>query len=288
MNVLITGGSGFIGSHVVDKLMAAGHFVRVLDVRSPHREDVDFCRGSIVSEEDVEKSIQDMEIVYHFGGFSNINLVKGNPLEAIRLNIMGTAYMLEACRIHNIKRFLFASSVYVHDEKGHLYTTGKLASELLCKNYQTLYSLPYTILRIGTVYGQRSRDADVISIFVQRALRNERLTIHGSGNQKRNFIYVEDLAEACVVALDKKASNETFVVAGSESVTIKELAFTVRDIVGNDIEINFNYKHEREGDYLGAIDGLGKMTEFLGWRQRTSLAQGIKKYIQWLKERNIE
>ena len=288
MNILVTGGSGFIGSHVVDKLMAAGHFVRVLDVKPLHREYVGFYKGSIVSEEDVKKSIQDMEIVYHFGGFSNINLVKGNPLEAIRLNIMGTAYMLEACRIHNIKRFLFASSVYVHDEKGHLYTTGKLASELLCKNYQTLYSLPYTILRIGTVYGPRSRNVDVISIFVQRALRNESLTIHGSGNQKRNFIYVEDLAEACVMALDKKASNETFVFAGSESTSIKELAFLVRDIVGNDIEINFSYRYERDDDYPGTIDGIGKMTAILGWKQSTSLTQGIKKYIQWLKERDIK
>lgn len=174
MRILVTGGSGFIGSHIVDKLIDSGHSIRVLDIKSPHRNDVEFIKGGITSKTDITKAVDNVEVIYHIATFSNINLVKESPVMTIESNIMGTAYLLDEARKRNIRRFLFASSVYVHDEKGHLYTTSKLASEMLCKNYYTLYSLPYTILRYGTAYGRRSRAADVISIFVERALKKQR------------------------------------------------------------------------------------------------------------------
>lgn len=283
MNILVTGGSGFIGSHVVDKLLLEGHMVRILDIKSPHREDVEFIQGSIVSKEDIVKAVRNIEVVYHFGGFSNIDLVKNNPVETINLNIMGTTFLLEACRDSGIKRFLFASSVYVHEEKGHLYTTSKLASELICKDYQKLYDVSYTILRLGTVYGPRSRNADVISIFVQRALRGENLVIHGTGEQKRNFIYVGDLAEGSVLALRPGGINETFVFAGKETVTINELAQKVKAIVYQDVKLIFNPSAEREDDYFGQIEGISRTEELLGWVPKTSLNGGIKKYLVWLE-----
>ena len=168
MNILVTGGSGFIGSHVVDKLVEAGHEVRVLDIKKPYQANIEFLEGDITSREDVKKSLVDIDAVYHIAAFSNIDLVKDHPLATIEQNIMGTAYLLEECRLQKVKRFIFASSVYAYEERGHLYTTCKIASELLCKNYNTLYSLPYTILRYGTAYGPRSRRADVISLFVSR------------------------------------------------------------------------------------------------------------------------
>lgn len=139
--------------------------------------------------------MKDVEFVFHIAAFSNINKVVEKPLKVIDLNIMSTAKILEAARSSGVGRVIYASSYFVDSGRGHLYTTTKASSEMLCTDYYTLYKLPFTILRYGTAYGPRSRGEDVISIFVKKALSDQPLTIHGDGNQSRNFIYIEDLAE---------------------------------------------------------------------------------------------
>lgn len=281
MKILVTGGSGFIGSHVVDKLIEAGHEVRVFDLKEPHREDVQFLRGDIISKGDINKAVKNMEVVYHTAAFSNIDLVKDNPLTTIEYNILGTTYLLDECRKQGTKRFIFASSVYVYEKKGHLYTTSKLASEMICKNYDALYGLPYTILRYGTTYGPRSRKADVISIFVKRALEGGVLVIFGSGDQRRHFIYVEDLAEGSVAALQDVARNQTYNLEGMRPVTIKEVAETVRRLTGN---VDIEYKEIRAGDYEGKIVSNDKAKKELGWEPKVDFEEGVKRYIEWYKK----
>lgn len=284
MKVLVTGGSGFIGSHIVDKLVEGGHFVRILDLKEPHRADVEYVNGSILSKETIRKSVVDVDYVYHFAAVSNIDLVKQSPLETIEFNILGTAYLLEELRNKNLLRFVLASSVFVHDDRGHLYTTSKLSSEMICKDYNKLYSVPYTILRIGTAYGTRSRNADVVSIFVQKALENNDLVIRGNGKQKRNFIYVEDIAQACLAVISDKAENKTFVIAGNKSIAIGELATFVRDIVNPDIKIFFEPGQEREDDYLGQIENLDYVTQEIDWKPATDISEGINQYTKWYKK----
>ncbi len=280
MTILVTGGSGFIGSHVVDKLIETGHRVRVLDIKkSSPREDVEFLEGDITSREDIKRSLADVDIVYHIAAFSDINLVKANPLLTIKYNIMGTAYLLEECRKQSVSRFILASSYYVPGRRGHLYTTAKLASERLCQDYHTLYSLPYTILRYGTAYGPRSRGDDVISSLVNRALRGENLLIYGSGEQKRNFIYVEDLAWGNVAALKSVAENQTYVLAAERAVSIKELAEAVRGILGGKIDIE--YHPAREDDYRGGIVSASKAKRELGWEPKVDFEEGVRRYIEW-------
>jgi UDP-glucose 4-epimerase len=281
MNVLVTGGSGFIGSHVVDKLAEAGHDVRVLDIKAPQRDDVEFVQGDILSRAVLAEAVDGMEVVYHLAGFSNINLVKGDPVRTIESNILGTAYLLEECRKAGVKRFLFASSVYAHGQKGHLYTTSKLSSEMLCRDYNTLYSLPYTVLRYGTAYGPRSREADVISIFVERALKDQDLVIHGSGDQKRNFIYVEDMAAGSVAALKGTGENKTYVFAGTETVSIRDLAEIVKNNVNDRVKIRVDASGGREDDYQGELGDLERTMAELGWKPATSLSEGIRKYGEW-------
>lgn len=280
MKTLVTGGSGFIGSHVVDKLIEAGHEVRVFDLKEPHRKDVEFLRGDIISKGDINKAMKNMEAVYHIAAFSNIDLVKDNPLTTIEYNILGTAYLLEECRKEGIKRFIFASSVYVYEEKGHLYTTSKLASEMICKNYNALYGLPYTILRYGTAYGPRSRNLDVISIFVKRALEGEKMVIFGSGDQRRHFIYIEDLAEGNLAALQDIAKNQTYNLGGMRPITIKEVAETVKKLIGN---VAIEYKEARAGDYEGTIVSNEKVKTGLAWQLKVDFEEGLRRYIQWYK-----
>ena len=288
MNVLVTGGSGFIGSHVVDKLVEAGHRVRVLDIKGPHRNDVDFVRGDIISRPVIAEALGGIEAVYHIAGFSNINLVKDRPVQTIELNVLGTAYLLEESRKKGVKRFLLASSVYAHSRNGHLYTTSKLVSEMLCKDYHTLYSLPYTVLRYGTAYGPRSREADVVSIFITRALKGEDIVIHGSGRQKRNFIYVEDLAAGSVAALEDIGKNKTYVFAGTDAISIRELANTVNKVFDNHLKIKTDAAEEREDDYQGEISDLEMTMSELKWKPETLLAEGIKKYGDWYSRKELK
>ncbi len=283
MKVLVTGGAGFIGAHVVDQLVAAGHDVRVLDIKeSAHRKNVEFMRGNITSRKAIRASLKGIEAVYHLAAFANINLVKANPLTTIRYNIMGTAYLLEECRRSGVQRFILASSVYLYSKRGHLYTTAKLASEELCKDYQTLYSLPYTILRYGTAYGPGSRMDDVISIFVARLLRGEKLIIYGSGAQQRNFIYVEDLARGNVAALAPAAENQTYTLVDRQTVSILELAEMVPKVLG--VRTDVEFRPSREDDYGGEVFELDKVKRELGWEPRVGLEEGIKRYADWYKE----
>jgi UDP-glucose 4-epimerase len=277
MIILVTGGSGFIGSHIVDKLIEDGKKVRVLDIKRPHRSDVEFVKGDISSFNAVKKAMRGVDIVYHIAAFSNINYVKDNPLKTIMLNIMGTANVLEAARQNKVKRVLLASSTYVYGARGHLYTTTKKASEMLCKDYFTLYGLSYTILRYSTVYGPRSRGVDVISLFVKRALEGNDLIIMGDGKQNRNFIYVEDLAEGSVAALKKIAKNKTYDIIGKRKVSIKEVAETVKKTVNNNVTIKFDLS--RFDDYKGEVGSLKSAKKELHWKPKTNLTEGISKYM---------
>ena len=281
MSILVTGGSGFIGSHVVDKLIDNNQDVKVFDIRKPHRKEVEFIKGSITSFKELIAATKDIEYVFHIAALSDINKVVESPLKAVDLNIMSTAKVLEAARNSQVERVIYASSYFVDSDRGHLYTTTKEASEMLCKDYYSLYGLPFTILRYGTAYGPRSRGEDVVSIFVKRALSHQPLIIYGDGNQSRNFIYVEDLAEGNVVALKGIAENKTYNLEGMRPITVKEVAETVNDLVG-DVEIE--YKEERLGDFGGKMVSAEKAKMELGWKLKVDFEEGVRKYIKWYKE----
>jgi len=280
ISILVTGGSGFIGSHVVDKLIENDFDVKVFDVKTPHRNDVEFIKGNITSLKKLNAAMNDVEYVYHIAALSNINKVVENPLKAVDLNIMSTAKVLEAARNSKVRRIIFASSYFVDSGKGHLYTTTKAASEMLCKDYYKLYRLPFTILRYGTAYGPRSRGEDVISIAVRKALSHQPFVIHGDGNQSRNFIYVEDLAEGSVAALRDNAENKIYNLEGLQQITVKKVAEMVKKLVG---DIKIEYKEARPEDYIGKIAFNDEIRRDLGWWPKIDFEEGVRRYIKWYK-----
>lgn len=282
MSILVTGGSGFIGSHIVDKLMENNLNVKVFDIRKPHREDVEFIKGDIVSVEELNAAMKDEEYIFHIAALSDINKVTENPLKAVDLNIMSTAKVLEAARNSGVERVIYASSYFVDRGQGHLYTTTKAASEMICKDYYTLYRLPFTILRYGTAYGPRSRSEDVVSIFVKKALSHQPLTIHGDGNQSRNFIYVDDLAEGNVAALKDIAENKTYNLEGMRPITVKEVAETVKKLIGN---VEIEYKEERPGDFEGKKVSAEKAKRELGWEPKVDFGEGVWRYVEWYRKK---
>ncbi len=298
MNIGVIGGSGFIGSHVVDKLLERGHEVTVFDIMKPHRGDV---RHIYIDITDLSKTCVALtgayDAIYMLAAMADVNDVYHNPVEAGEVNILAVANVLEAARRSGIGRVILASTVWVYemaqeesvDEKvplvlsqiKHVYTASKVAAELYCHAYQKLYGLDFTILRYGIPYGPRARGATVIALFVGKALKGEPLTIFGDGSQYRNFIYVEDLAEGNVAALKEVAVNQTYNLEGIRPVTVKEIAETMRKLVG---DVRIEYKEERPGDYGGKIVSSSKAMRELGWEPKVGFEEGVRRYIEWYKQ----
>ena len=298
MRVLVTGGAGFIGSHVVDKLRNHGHEPVIYDLRpSPWHEDgsVETVLGSITDIAALEQALAGCDAVAHLAAVADVNDVHAEPSNAEEVNARGTAAVLEAARRAEVKRFVYASTIWVYSDTedetvsettllpppAHLYTATKLAGELYCKSYQELYGVNYTILRFGIPYGPRAREAAVVPAFVNKAFAGEPLTLSGDGLQSRRFVYVEDLAEGVVAGLGQIAENRVYNLASDENVTIKQIAELVQEIVGNTEII---YGPARPGDLGSKIVLADRAREELGWTASTPFAEGVRRYVEWRRE----
>jgi UDP-glucose 4-epimerase len=304
MRVLVTGGSGFIGSHVVDQLRARGHEPVIYDLRpSPWHTDpehpVDTVLGSITDREALERALHSCDAVAHLAAVADVNDVHAEPEDAERVNARGTVAVLEACRRAGVKRVIYASTIWVYSDTesdvvdentllpppSHLYTSTKLAGELYCKSYQELYGIDYTILRFGIPYGPRAREAAVIPAFVNKAFKGEPLTLSGDGMQSRRFVYVEDLADGVARGIDDIAVNRVYNLVSDENVTIKQIAELVQEIVGN---TEIVYTPARPGDLGTKIVSGERARAELGWTAATPFAEGVRKYVEWrLEQRRV-
>lgn len=298
MRCAVTGGSGFIGSHVVDKLIAEGHEVVVLDYRvKPHRDDVEHADVDIVNFAAVLSATKDCDVIFHLAAVSDVGHAFKQPVYCVELNIQGTANILEAARHNGIQRVVLASTVWVyagaretdvHEDSpfympgaGHIYSSTKIASELLCHDYSQLYDQDFTILRYGIPYGPRMRDALLIPIFLRKAFGGEPLTVAGDGKQFRNFVYVEDLAEAHLKCLGDHGRNQIFNLEGGEKVTVLQVAETIKRHLGDSVEIA--HVPARPGDYAGKEVSRAKSEDVLGWQAKTSFDEGMRRTIEWYR-----
>ena len=302
MNVGVVGGSGFIGSHIVDKLLEAGASVTDFDIMPPHTDRVRHIYVDIL---DLSKSIValagEYDAVYMLAAMANVGDVFRNPTEAVEVNISGTANILEAVRRHDIPRILLASTVWVYsasksiecDEDtplipsrvDHVYTATKIGSEMLVASYAKLYGIKYTILRYGIPYGPRARSGTVIAEFVRRNLNHQPIIIQGDGRQTRRFVYADDLAAANVAALSTKAANRIYNVDGVEEVSVMHIATQVNSLLGG-TEIKFT--EARPGDYQPKAVSNERIRAELGWTPSTSFDDGLKKYVAWFKASHTE
>ncbi len=222
--------------------------------------------------------------------------VLADPHYSEALNVRGTINVLEAARNSKVRRVIYGSTTWVYSEAesdnvdeatplhapSHFYTATKLAGEYYCQSYSKLYDLDVTILRYGIPYGPRARDGAVIPIFVKKALNGETLTIAGDGFQFRKFVYVEDLAEGNVLALQSIAKNKIYNLDGNERITIKEIAETIQKIIGN---VEIEYIQGRPGDFSGKEISSELAERELGWNPKVNFEEGIRRYIVWYKER---
>lgn len=296
MKVLVTGGSGFIGSHVVDKLRDKGIAVRVYDgVMPTFRKDIEYYQGSILDMTALGFAMYGVDAVFHLAAIADVKNVYNNPHYSEEINVRGTINILETARRSNMKKVIYGSTTWVYSEAdanivdestplhapSHLYTVTKLAGEYYCQSYSKLYGLEVTILRYGIPYGPRARDGAVIPIFVKKALNGEPLTIAGDGSQFRKFIYVEDLADGNVAALQSIAKNKIYNLDGKERITIKQIAEIIQKHGGN---VKIEYIPERPGDFSGKEISSELAKKELGWEPKVSFEEGVRRYIGWYRE----
>ncbi|MEI6444405.1 MAG: NAD-dependent epimerase/dehydratase family protein [Nostocales cyanobacterium ELA583] len=294
---IVTGGSGYIGSHVMEAIKVSGYDVISIDVAAESLN-TDICNAESVINTFCELK---PDFVFHLAAISNARIALENPVKAVEVNILGTANVLEASRQANVKRVVLASTCWVAnamasgilDENtpflaeggGHIYTTTKITSEYLAHDYQKLYGLPFTILRYGIPYGPRMWAGLVLRNFLDRAFSNQPLIIYGDGSSSRRFVFIEDLAKAHTLCLQDVASNQTYNLEGMRFVTLKELAELVSKLLGG-VEILYQEEPSRVGElqYSRKIISNSKAYIDLGWEPQVDIEEGVRRTIEWYKK----
>jgi UDP-glucose 4-epimerase len=306
MRTVVTGGCGFIGSHVVDALVEAGHEVVVVDSEirklNPAAE---YRKADILDLAGLTTALDGGEVVFHLAAAADVGQVTADPVRALRLNVEGTGTTLEAARRVGMNRFVLASTVWVYGaahtdgdgggdglaeltedvpfdlrRSGHLYVATKLAAEMAVQSYRELYGQHFTILRYGIPYGPRMRDALVVAKFVQAAMAGQPITIAGQGRQTRNYVYVRDLAAAHVLALSPTAEDETIALEGTTPISVRDIADTVDGLLG---PITVEHVPARAADYTGTRVSNAKAKRLLGWSPTTGFTEGVRRYAEWYR-----
>jgi UDP-glucose 4-epimerase len=241
MNVVVFGGSGFLGSHIADALSEAGHNVRIYDIRESEylRPTQEIIIGDILDEQRVRNAVKGADVLYNFAGIADIDEASKKPIETVKHNILGNTILLEAAREAKVKRFIYASTVYVFSDSGSFYRCSKIACEHYIEAYQKQYGLDYTILRYGTLYGGRADLRNSVYRYITQAMTEGKITYYGDGSEIREYINVIDAAQASVEILSDDFKNEHVIFTGHYPMKVNELFIMIREILKKDIKIEY-------------------------------------------------
>lgn len=240
--VVVFGASGFLGSHVVDALSAAGYQVRLFD-RSPSpylKSNQEMIVGDIMDLDQVIEAAKGTSIVYNFAAIADIDEAHNKPIPTATINVLGNMHVLEAARIAGARRFVFASSVYVYSESGSFYRASKQAAERFTETYHDRYGLDYNILRYGSLYGRRADQRNGIYRMLHEAIAQHSITYKGSGEAMREYIHVEDAARMSVQILAPEFANRHMILTGQEKLRIKDVMTMISEIMPWPVELHFD------------------------------------------------
>jgi len=242
MKVVVFGGSGFLGSHVCDKLNEAGYGVTIFDLKpSPWLcAEQTMIVGDILDTPLVEKAVEGAGVVFNFSGIADIGEADGHPVDTVRYNILGNTIILEACRKAGIKRYIFASSVYVYSKSGGFYRCSKQACELYIEAFHESYGMEYTILRYGSLYGPRANELNAIYRFVLQALCDKKISYFGSPEALREYIHVEDAAQCTVEILKPEYANQSIILTGHQAIKVGNVLKMIAEMLQQEIEFEFD------------------------------------------------
>ena len=249
---VVVGGSGFIGSHVADFLTNAGYKVTIYDKTESKwlLSGQKMVVGDVKGKEKINYTIAGSEVVYNFAALADLNQALKQPIETVSINILGNLNIMEACRMHGVKRFIYASTVYVHSREGGFYRCSKQASEAYVEEYQRVYGLNYTILRYGSLYGPRADKSNGIYRIIKSVLNKGFIEYAGNASSMREYIHVEDAAQASVHILSNEFENENIVLTGQEPMRVLEMLNMLAEILGLDEKSIKFIEDNYEGHYI--------------------------------------
>lgn len=286
--VLVIGGSGFIGQHIADELSDRGMMVSIFDPSESkwRSESQVYIRGDVLDREALEEAMEDTEIVYHLGGVADLDAAHADPRETIEVNVMGLTNVLEAARLASISRFVYASTMYVYSPFGSFYRASKQAAETIIEAYHEAFGLEYTLLRYGSLYGPRSQSWNGLRKYVSQVMSEGKISYHGSGEEKREYIHVKDAARLSVDILDGGHRNQAITVTGSQMMTSREMFELIFEISGKppDVDYNVDYResyHYRITPYRFVPTSAKKLTPL----EYVDLGQGV---LDLFEELNVE
>ena len=283
--VVVIGGSGFLGSHAADELTRRGFKVLVFDnVESRWiQENQEMMVGDVLNEQDLEIAMKGARYCYHFAGIADIDESHARPVETINLNVMGLTKSLEAARVAKVDRFIYASTMYVYSLFGSFYRASKQASETIIEAYQAGYSLNYTLLRYGSLYGPRSQEWNGLRKYVRQVVNTGSIDYLGSGNERREYIHVKDAARLSVDVLDEEHRNKAITVTGSQIMTSKELIDLIFEIAGKKADVNFKETQSAGYHYtMTPYRYTPQQSEKLVPKQFIDLGQGVLELVEEL------
>lgn len=239
--VLVLGGSGFLGSHVADALSNEGFHVRILDRQHSVwlNGKQEMIIGDMLDVTVLNEAVKGCYAVYNYAAIADLNEALSKPIETARINILGNVQVLEACRLHGVQRYVYASSVYVHSREGGFYRCSKQAAENYVEEYQCSYGLDYTILRYGSLYGPRSDNHNGLWRIVNDVLQTGIVKYEGNVESVREYIHVEDAAKASVLALGEDFRNQHVVLTGQEPMRVLDMLKMLAEILGIKNEVEF-------------------------------------------------
>lgn len=306
MKILITGGAGFIGSHLTEHLLAAGNSVRVLDNLStgkrgnlPAHPLLEFVQGDIRDKQLVTETAHGMEAIVHLAAVASVQASVDDPTGTHETNFDGTLYLLEAARKENIRRFLYASSAAVYGDNTRLplieeeilnplspYAADKLAGEYYLRFYHAKFGIETTAFRFFNIFGPRqdpsSPYSGVISIFIERVSRGEPVTVFGDGRQTRDFVYVGDLATLLVQALSsRQTAGQVINVGRGKQCSLLELLDALEKLTGKPVERRF--AAARLGDIVHSRADTSRLVRLLGKVPETDIITGLGEILRYPK-----
>lgn len=316
MDILVTGGAGFIGGNIAESAVEAGHDVTVLDNFEPYYDirlkehnveigreasaetngSYELVEGSVTDEILVNELVADADVIYHQAAQAGVRTSVEEPKKVNEYNVTGTLNLLEAIREHGIDRFINASSSSVYGKPEYLpydeehpnepvspYGSSKLAAEHYTRIYNEVHDLPTVSLRYFTVYGPRMRPNMAISNFVSRCINGKPPVVYGDGSQTRDFTFIDDVIDANLELLsESSADGEIMNIGSTDNIDILSLAEAVRDEIDPSLDIEFADRHESDAEHTHA--DISKANELIGYGPSRNIREGVKEFINWYKQ----
>jgi UDP-glucose 4-epimerase len=323
LSVLVTGGAGFIGSHLCERLLTSGAEVTCLDNLSSGRlrylsairreKRFRLIEGDILDPKTVNRALKGVDAVCHLAARVGVKHYVEHPIEVIRTNVFGTHNLLEACRRKKLKRFVFASTSEVYGKNSEMplneesdrvlgppdidrwcYSTSKSIDEHLCHSYAREYHIPLVVLRYFNTYGPRQESSDyggVVSIFTRRVLDDQPPQVHGDGKQTRSFMFIDDAIDGTLISIVRsEAEGEAFNIGNPVETTILELAKIIIRVAGKEGELKPEFIPHNEfyggsyEDLTRRVPGISKAKRVLGFQPRVPLMEGLQMTLEWYRK----